>query len=283
MNTQKKGLLQVHLAVLLFGMSSLFAKMVDLPGIVITFGRVLFSSLFLWLMLKMRKTEIRLRNRKDYGAFFIAGIILAVHWTTFMLSIQLSTVAVGTITFSTFPLFVTFLEPYLFHEKLKVSSVISAFVMLAGVLCIVPEFQLSNSMTQGVLLGMVCSFSYAVLSLWNRKFVSTYQGSIVSFYEQGSAAIVLLPVMFFIRPSVTTMDVAGLLLYGIVCTAIAHSMFIEGLKHIRVQTAGIISGLESVYGIVAAIFLLQEIPTGKELIGGAIILGVVFYNTVKSE
>lgn len=283
MNTQKKGLLQVHLAVLLFGMSSLFAKMVDLPGIVITFGRVLFSSLFLWQMLKMRKTEIRLRNRKDYGAFFIAGIILAVHWTTFMLSIQLSTVAVGTITFSTFPLFVTFLEPYLFHEKLKVSSVISAFVMLVGVLCIVPEFQLSNSMTQGVLLGMVCSFSYAVLSLWNRKFVSTYQGSIVSFYEQGSAAIVLLPVMFFIRPSVTTMDVAGLLLYGIVCTAIAHSMFIEGLKHIRVQTAGIISGLESVYGIVAAIFLLQEIPTGKELIGGAIILGVVFYNTVKSE
>lgn len=283
MNTQKKGLLQVHLAVLLFGMSSLFAKMVDLPGIVITFGRVLFSSLFLWLMLKMRKTEIRLRNRKDYGAFIIAGIILAVHWTTFMLSIQLSTVAVGTITFSTFPLFVTFLEPYLFHEKLKVSSVISAFVMLVGVLCIVPEFQLSNSMTQGVLLGMVCSFSYAVLSLWNRKFVSTYQGSIVSFYEQGSAAIVLLPVMFFIRPSVTTMDVAGLLLYGIVCTAIAHSMFIEGLKHIRVQTAGIISGLESVYGIVAAIFLLHEIPTGKELIGGAIILGVVFYNTVKSE
>ena len=93
----------------------------------------------------------------------------------------------------------------------------------------------------------------------------------------------MLPVMFFIRPSVTTMDVAGLLLYGIVCTAIAHSMFIEGLKHIRVQTAGIISGLESVYGIVAAIFLLQEIPTGKELIGGAIILGVVFYNTVKSE
>ncbi len=135
MNTQKKGLWQVHIAVLLFGMSSLFAKMVDLPGIVITFGRVLFSSLFLWLMLKMRsslfakmvdlpgivitfgrvlfsslflwlmlkmrKTEIRLTNKKDYGAFFIAGIILAVHWTTFMLSIQLSTVAVGTITFST--------------------------------------------------------------------------------------------------------------------------------------------------------------------------------------
>lgn len=283
MDTQKKGLMQVHIGVLLFGMSSLFAKMVDLPGTAITFGRVLFSSIFLFIILKLRGTKIGLSEKKDHGAFFIAGIILAVHWTTFMLSIQYSTVAIGTITFSTFPLFVTFLEPYLFHEKLKMSSVCSAVVMLAGVLFIVPEFELSNSMTQGVLLGMVCSFSYAVLSLWNRKFVSTYQGSIVSFYEQSSAAIVLLPAMFVLKPEVTGMDVGGLLLYGIVCTAIAHSMFIEGLKHIRVQTAGIISGLESVYGIVAAAFLLHEIPLGKELIGGAIILGVVFYSTIKSE
>ena len=200
-----------------------------------------------------------------------------------MLSIQYSTVAVGTITFSTFPLFVTFLEPYLFHEKLKMSSVCSAVVMLAGVLFIVPEFELANSMTQGIILGMVCSFSYAVLSLWNRKFASTYQGSIVSFYEQSSAAIVLLPAMLILKPEVTGMDIGGLLLYGIVCTAIAHSMFIEGLKHVRVQTAGIISGLESVYGIIAAVILLHEIPSGKELIGGAIILGVVFYNTIKSE
>ncbi len=282
-NIQKKGLLQVHLAVLLFGMSSLFAKMVNLPGVVITFGRVLFSSLFLWIILKLRGTKIRLSEKKDYGAFFIAGIILAIHWTTFMLSIQYSTVAVGTITFSTFPLFVTFLEPYLFHEKLKMSSVCSAVVMLAGVLFIVPEFELANSMTQGIILGMVCSFSYAVLSLWNRKFASTYQGSIVSFYEQSSAAIVLLPAMLILKPEVTGMDIGGLLLYGIVCTAIAHSMFIEGLKHVRVQTAGIISGLESVYGIIAAVILLHEIPSGKELIGGAIILGVVFYNTIKSE
>lgn len=283
MNTQKKGLTQVHVGVLLFGMSSLFAKVVDLPGAAITFGRVLFSSIFLFMILKLRGTKIRLAKKRDYGAFFIAGIILAVHWTTFMLSIQYSTVAIGTITFSAFPLFVTFLEPYLFHEKLKISSVCSAVVMLAGVLFIVPEFELSNSTTRGVLFGMVCSFSYAVLSLWNRKFVSTYPGSIVSFYEQSSAAIVLLPTILVLKPEVTGTDIGGLLFYGIVCTAIAHSMFIEGLKHIRVQTAGIISGLESVYGIVAAAFLLHEIPSGKELIGGAIILGVVFYNTIKSE
>lgn len=281
MQENKKGLISVHIAVLLFGVSGLFAKMVDLPSIVITFGRVLFSSVFLFIMLRIRKAEMKLNCGRDYAALFMSGIILAIHWTTFSLSIQLSTVAVGTITFSTYPLFVTFLEPYLFQEKLKGSSIVSAVIMLAGVLFIVPEFELTNSMTQGILWGMVCSLSYAVLSLWNRRFANTYSGSIVSFYEQGAAAMVLLPVMFFIKPKISGMDVAGLVVYGVICTAVAHSLFIEGLKHIRVQTAGIISGLESVYGIVLAAILLREFPSARELIGGGIILSVVFYTTIK--
>lgn len=282
MNIQNKSLLSVHIAVLLFGISGLFAKMVDLPGIVITFGRVFFSSSFLFIWLKIKRDNIRLRCGKDYAALFAAGIILAIHWTTFMLSIQLSTVAIGTLTFSTFPLFVTFLEPYLFHEKLKISDIICAVIMLFGVLYIVPEFELGNEMTQGILWGMVCSFSYAVLSLWNRKFAGEYSGSVISLYEQGSAAIVLLPSLFIMKPEVTVKDVGGLVLYGVVCTAVAHSIFIEGLKHIKVQTAGIISSLESVYGIVAAVILLREFPSVKELMGGAVILAVVFYTTFTS-
>lgn len=281
-NQYQKSLFSVHIAVMLFGLSGLFAKMVDLPSIIITFGRVFFSSLFLFLLLKIKRENIRLKCGKDYAALFVSGIILAVHWSTFLLSIQLSTVAVGTLTFSTFPLFVTFLEPYLFHEKLKLSNVASALVMLFGVICIVPEFKFGNEMTQGILWGMVCSFSYALLSLWNRRFAGDYPGSVISLYEQGAAAIVLLPALFIIKPQVKPLDIGGLVLYGVVCTAIAHSMFIEGLKHIKVQTAGIISSLESVYGIMAATIFLHEFPSAREIIGGGIILGVVFYTTFVS-
>ena len=49
------------------------------------------------------------------------------------------------------------------------------------------------------------------------------------------------------------------------------------------QTAGIISGMESVYSIIFAIFLLHEIPGVKELLGGVIILGVAFYATVTNN
>lgn len=121
MENQKKSLLSIHLAVLLFGLAGLFAKWVQLPAVIIVLGRVIFSSISLLVLLKIKKGSIRLKSGKDYVLMITAGIVLAVHWTTFMQSIQTSTVAIGTLTFSTFPLFVTFLEPILFHERLKVS------------------------------------------------------------------------------------------------------------------------------------------------------------------
>ena len=44
-------------------------------------------------------------------ALIASGVLLSFHWFAFFHSIQLSTVAVGVIGFSTYPVFVTFLEP----------------------------------------------------------------------------------------------------------------------------------------------------------------------------
>lgn len=282
MESRRNGLASIHIAVLLFGLAGLFAKWVDLPAVIIVLGRVIFSSLFLWFLLKIKKERLRLLSGRDYLLMITAGIVLAVHWTTFMQSIQTSTVAIGTLTFSTFPLFVTFLEPVLFREKIRLSSVVSAVIMLCGVLFIVPEFQLGNTMTQGVVWGMTGSLSYAVLSLMNRKFMEKYTSSLTAFYEQATAGIVLLPSVFLLKPAVNGKDILVLLLLGVVFTAVAHTMYIDGLGTVKVQTAGIISGLESVYGILAAFLFLGEKPGIKELAGGVIILGVVFYTTFAS-
>lgn len=280
--SENKGLLSVHLAVLLFGVVGLFAKLVELPAVIIVLWRVIFSSAFLWCFLFFRKQRIRLLCRKDYGLMIGAGAILAVHWTSYMQAIQSSTVAVGILAFSTFPLFVTFMEPVLFHEKLRGFDLACAVGMLLGVLLIVPEFKLGNSMTQGVLWGILSAFTYAVLSLMNRRFTAVYQAAVVSFYEQVSAAVVLLPAMFALKPAMTGKDYAVLLVLGVVFTALAHSLFINGLRTVRVQTAGIISGLESVYGILSAFIFLGEIPGVREIAGGIVILGVAFLSTVKS-
>lgn len=282
-NNNIKNLAAVHVAVVLFGIVGLFAKLVNLPAVILVLGRVFFSSIFLWTFLAVRRQKIRLEKKKDYLWMVGAGIVLALHWTSFMQSIQTSTVAIGTLTFSTFPLFVTFLEPYVFREKLKISDIVCAAIMLGGVVLIVPEFRLGNQMTQGVLWGLFSALTYAVLSLMNRRLSSRYSGTLTAFYEQAAAAVVLLPSLFILRPSVTVTDIGVLIVLGVVFTGLSHSLFISGLRTVKVRTAGIISGLESVYGIVGAFLVLGEVPGIREILGGVVILGVVFYSTMCSS
>lgn len=276
------GLVATHIAVLLFGLVGLFAKVVALPAIILVLGRTFFSSAFLGVYLTIKRQKFTLKTRGDYALIVFAGIILAIHWTSFMQSIQVSTVAVGTLTLATFPLFSAVLEPLLFHEKMRASDIACALVMLGGVACIVDDFSLEGSMTQGVLWGLLSAFTYALLSLANRKFSSGYPASLVSFYEQATATVVLLPALFVFKPSFTALDIGMLAIMGIVFTAIAHTLFIGGLRTVKVRTAGIITGLESVYGVVAALLFLGEIPGIREVIGGAIILVVALYSTLAS-
>lgn len=282
MAQQRNGLITLHMSVLLMGIAGLFAKWLSLPAAVIVMWRVIFSSLFLLAVLKWKKTELRLSSRKDTWLLLAAGAVLAVHWTTFMQSIQTSTVAIGTLTFSTFPIFVTFLEPLLFGEKLKGESVFSAVFMLAGVLLIVPQFELSNEMTQGILWGMAGSLSYAVLSLMNRKFMEKYSSTLTAFYEQATAGILLLPALFLSPARASGHEFLVLILLGVVFTAVAHTLYIESLRYVKVHTAGIVSGLESVYSIIAAFIFLGESPSIREIAGGVLILGAAFYTSIRA-
>jgi len=283
MKNLNKNLLNIHVAVFLFGFSSLFARLINQNAITITFGRVFFSFVFLFIFTWLNKLELKLNSKKDCFLIIVSGIILAVHWFCFIQSIQLSTVAIGTITFSTFPLFTSFLEPVFFKEKMRIRSVVCSIIMLAGIFILAQNggAQESIQKTNGIIIGLASGLTYAILSLLNKSFSARYNSKTIVFYEQLSAAIVLMPFVFIIKPVVPVKDLLLLTVLGIVFTAIAHALFVKGLAHVKVSTAGIISGLEAVYSIVLALIFLREVPALSEITGGLIVLIVAFYITIK--
>lgn len=271
---KKHAIICVNIAVLLFGLAGLFAKWIHLPAICITFGRVLFSSISLGLYILIKGQSIRIA-KKDAILLLFAGVILALHWWSFLGSIQLSTVAIGTITFSAFPLFVTFFEPLIFHKKLEWRNVAAAIMILLGVLITVPEFSLENHMFLGFLSGLISALSYAVLTIINKSMAKKISSTVTAFYEQATAAVVLLPFVIKISARPSASDLVMLLFLGIITTALAHTLFITSLETLPAQLAGICSSLETVYGIIFALLLLGEIPTIREIIGAVIIIGTV--------
>ena len=66
MNIKSKSLIEIHLAVFLFGLSGLFGKLLSLPSIIIVLGRVFFSSIFLLIIILYLKKDIKLKQQKHY-------------------------------------------------------------------------------------------------------------------------------------------------------------------------------------------------------------------------
>lgn len=280
MNTTKKDIALAHVAVMLMGLSGVMGQFVDASSLMITLGRVSISFLVLSIILYMKKVTFRLNEKKHYGIAIGAGCVLALHWITFFQSIQMSTVAIGIITFSTFPLFLTFLEPLIYGEKIQKRSIISSLVLLLGVLITIPEFSLNNQMTIGILWGMVSSLAYAVLALFNRYLSRYYEGMKICVYEQGTSCFLLLPILFLVEVSLEEKDIAGIIVIGLLCTAVAYSVYVSVQKNIKAQTLGLISGMETVYSIVYAFLLLSEVPSIQELLGATVILGVAIYTSI---
>lgn len=267
------GTIDIHVAVGFFGLAGLFGKLVDQPATIIVLGRVFFAALFLAAVIAGQGRSLRLQSGRDYRLLLLQGAILAVHWITFFKAIQIATVAVGLLTFATFPVFVTFLEPLFFGEQLRRGDVLLALAAFGGVALVVPAFELDNRIAVGAAYGTLSGLTFAGLSLLNRRYARTYSSLVVAFYQDAAACALLLPVFFLKRPALPPHDWLLLALLGIVFTGLAHTLFIKGLARVKAHAASVIACLEPVYGIAAAAVLLGEVPSLRALAGGAVILG----------
>ncbi len=273
----------LHVSVMMFGMSAVLGRFVDAPAVVIAGGRVVCSSITLLILSLITKGRLKLNCGRDYAVALLTGAILAVHWTAFFQSAQTASVAVATITFSAFPLFLTFLEPLVFREKLRLRSLACAAVLLLGVGITIPDFSLDNQVTVGILWGLAAALTYAVMSLSNRYLSGIYEARTICLLEQGTAAVVLLPALLLVPTNWTAHNILGIAAIGLICTAIAHSLYVAAQRNVKAQTAGIISGMETVYGILFAMLFLGEAPSLREIIGGAVILSAALFSSLAPD
>lgn len=282
-NPNRAGsLLQIHAAVVLFGLAGLFGKWLPLSPLIIVLGRVVFASLTLGIALLLTGTSLKPARPADRFLFLFLGILLAVHWTAFFLSVQVSTVAVGLLSYSSFPVFTAFLEPAFFRKKLDPINILFAGICLLGVFLIIPSFVWADTVFRGVLFGLASGLTFSILSIINRSLTGRYSSVAIAFWQDFVAAVVLLPFLFILRPVLTGKDIGLLLVLGVVCTAGSHTLFIDGLRRITAQAASIISALEPVYGIVLAYLFLRESLALRTLLGGAVILAAVTVISIRT-
>ena len=72
-----------------------------------------------------------------------------------------------------------------------------------------------------------------------------------------------------------TIDLASwfwLAVLGVLCTGLAHTLFVKSLESLDARSAGMIIALEPVYAIACAWWLFGEEPSGRMLVGASLII-----------
>ena len=264
-------LLCLHVAVALFGFAALFGKWIPWDPVAIVLARAVVAATVLGLWLWSRGAP----TLRATPALAISGAILAIHWVTFFEAIAASNVAIGLLGYASFPLFVLLLERWHHGGHWHRADVAVAALVVAGLVLTVPEFRWDSASVRGLGWGIVSGFMFAWLVVRTRHLATGKDASSLAFWLNGFAAIVLIPLVAAQGGVGGAVDGSTLLLalvLGVVCTALAHTLFIVGIAGTSALTAAIVAALEPVYGIALAWAWLGEVPTLRIGAGAALLV-----------
>lgn len=279
MTNSFKALLAVHSAVLIFGLTALFSKLIPLTALEITLLRSVFAVFIIFAIFLWQKKSIKLSHPKDYGIVILLGVLLALHWVTYFHSMQVSSIAVGVIALYTFPIITVFLEPLFHGERPHIKDVISAFTVLFGIYLLVPEFSLSNETTLGILWGVLSALFFALRNIVQGHYFKGYTARHSLFYQTLVTFIVLLPFSFEVIPAVTNIQWGQLLILGVFFTAVPHTLFAFSLLNLKAKTVSLVACVQVVYATIFAALLLSEWPQLSTVVGGLIVVSAAMYES----
>ena len=279
MQSQQQSLIYLHIAVLLFGGTALFAKLIGLNALDITAYRAAIAGVAICVLLILQKKPIKLHHAKDYMIAILLGVAVGIHWVTYFAGMQLAGITVGMLAFFTYPVITVFLEPLFNKSKPKAKDIISAIVVIIGIYLLIPNVNLGDDITLGVVTGVVSALFFAIRNITHKRYFSEYGGPQTMFYQTLVASLMLCAFIEVPITEINDTDLILLLIAGVVFTAMPHSLFAASLKHLSAATAGLISCLQPLYGTILAIIILHERPSVMTLIGGALIVSAACFET----
>ncbi len=270
--THRNALLAIHFGALMFGLSGVFGKLADSTPLIITLGRAGFAVVALLLDARFLRSGGAAPSPRQRAGLLLGGLLLGGHWLTFFIAVKIAGVGIATLGFASFPAFTVLLEGVLFRERTRPIEFGMVALVCVGLLLVTPQFDLASDSTLGLIYGILSGLMFALLSLLNRAVTRGVDPVQAALWQNCIILLCLLPFSWSSLPVVPAMDWLWLALLGVLCTGLAHSLFVASLKVLKARTTSVIFSLEPVYGIAIAWWLFNEQPSLGMLGGGALII-----------
>ena len=283
MTPVQRAYLELHIAVLLYGLTAILGDLILLSALSLVWWRVLITSISLLFFIRLRKLLKELPLKVILQFMFI-GVLVALHWLAFYGAIKLANASISLICMATTSFFTAFLEPIIMKTKIKVYELLLGLLIIPGMVLIVNSTELA--MMNGIWVGLIAAFLAALFATLNKRMIGKTDELNITFLELGSAWLFLslvIPIFMLTNDAPLALwpspsDWIYLLILSLLCTTLAYVLSLRALHHISAFAANLAINLEPVYGIILAWIILSdhEELNSNFYIGGGIILLTVF-------
>jgi len=297
-NHQKQihPILATTLGILCVSTASIFIRFAqdEASAIVIAASRLMVASVILVpIVLIKQRDEWKRLSRNDFGKAILSGIFLALHFTTWISSLALTSIASSIVLVTTTPLWVALLSPFVLKEPIRNSVIAGLVISMIGSLVVglanICQLQegifvckgqvLSGSSMLGnflALSGAWMAAGYILMGRQLRKNLTTlsYAGLVY-----GIAGLILTVIVIIRKEPVfsySRQTYFYLTALGIVPQLLGHSFLNLALKYISAAYVSLTLLGEPIGTVILAMIFLKESPTLLEGIGAVLILiGIV--------
>ncbi len=285
-------------AILAVSTASIFIKLAqqrDAPSLVIAALRLTFASLVLTpIALTRHRDELRGLTRDDLMLGLLSGFFLAIHFATWITSLEYTTIASSVVLVSTGPLWVALLAPLFLQERLTrpiligmTSALVGGLVIgmsdsctwNSGLSCSSLEQLLHGRALFGNMLALAGAVTVAGYLMIGRKLRVNISLVPYIFLVYSTAAICLLACMLIAGESpfgYSPITYLWIVLLALIPQLIGHSTYNWALAHLSAAFVAIATLGEPIGSAILAYVILQESPTTAVIVGGALILTGIY-------
>lgn len=257
----RKAFIQLHIAVLLAGLTGILGRLISLDEGMLVWWRLLISSATMWILFAWWK-KLQKISKKDMLTILGIGTIAACHWVSFFGSIKYSNVSVGLVCFSAVGFFTAIFEPLIIKRPFRLVEILLGLLVVAGIYVI---FHFDPAYKTGIAMGILSAMLGALFPIFNRRLLQRMNSETLITYELTGGWLslsLLLPFYYQLFPAgrwlPDTSDWGWLLILSWLCSVWAFQLSANALRKISAFTVNLSYNLEPVYGILLAFVIYQE-------------------------
>lgn len=290
MTEVNKSLIELHIAVFLFGFTAILGEVIDMHPLLITWWRVILASA-IFLFIPSIVKHLKVVPKKRIVTFLLIGCLVALHWLTFYAAIKASNASITLICLATATFFTALIEPMVMKQKINIWQVGLGLAIIPGMAMIVHST--SSTYHWGIILGLVSAILAATFGSLNKRYLEEYDPKAVTLLEMLSASLLLTFFLPFLFQSIalsefwpSPMDWLYLIVLAALCTNVAYLLALRVLRHLSAYTTALTINLEPVYGIILAAVLLgqhNELNLRFYIGSSIILLAIVAYSILQKK